>query len=211
MTTPTPLLRGLYVITDDKLSGPHVLNHVQQALEGGASIVQYRNKTGQAAIKEMTARSLLELCRTYRAPLIINDDLKLAARIGADGVHLGQTDASLIEARQHLGSQAIIGVTCHASLSLAKQAQERGADYVAFGRFFNSATKPEAPPAPLQLLSQARRELAVPICAIGGITIDSAPVLLESGADLLAIIHGVFGQKDITLAANQFASLWPDR
>lgn len=201
-------LSGLYVITDDKLSGSHLLEHVQMAIDGGARLVQYRNKTSQAAIKEMTARALLELCRDKRVPLIINDDVELAVTIGADGVHLGQADTRLVDARNRLGAGAIIGITCHASLALAVTAERQAASYVAFGRFFDSQTKPDASPADIALLTQARQQLSVPICAIGGITVDNAATLINAGADMLAVIHGVFAQKNITEAANNYAKLF---
>ena len=207
MTKSQTKLSGLYVITDDKLSGAKLISHVQQALEGGACLVQYRNKTRQTSIKEMTARSLLELCREHGIPLLINDDVELAVTIGADGVHLGQSDAKLSEARRQLGTKAIIGVTCHASLELAKQAEKNGASYVAFGRFFASQTKPEASPASIDLLTKAKQQLSIPICAIGGITPDNAPTLVDAGADMLAVIHGVFGQDDIKEAAKHYAKL----
>jgi len=201
-------LKGLYVITDDQLSGSHLLTHVQQALAGGARLVQYRSKSGSEAAREYTARAVLELCREQRVPLLINDDVRLAAKIGADGVHLGQADGRINAARQRLGSGAIIGVTCHASLPLALAAQAEGASYVAFGRFFDSQTKPEAPPAYISILREARAALDIPICAIGGITPDNAPELLEAGADMLAVIHGVFGQSDVTVAAERYAQLF---
>ncbi|MDT8404139.1 thiamine phosphate synthase [Sulfuriflexus sp.] len=201
-------LKGLYVITDDQLSGSHLLMHVQQALTGGACLVQYRSKSGSEAAREYTARAVLELCREHRVPLLINDDAMLAAKIGADGVHLGQADGRIGAARLRLGSGAIIGVTCHASLPLAQSAQAEGASYVAFGRFFDSHTKPEAPPADLGMLREARAALEIPICAIGGITPDNAPALLEAGADMLAVIHGVFGQADVTAAAERYARLF---
>jgi len=208
MTNSDPRLSGLYVITDDKLSSTHLLEHVQQAIEGGARVVQYRNKTNQASIKEMTARALLELCRDHRVPLLINDDVELATRIGADGVHLGQSDTRLNEARQQLGASAIIGITCHASLELATQAERQGANYIAFGRFFESQTKPDASTAKIGLLAQARKNLSIPICAIGGITPDNAMSLIDNGANLLAVIHGVFGQDNIHDAAQSYAKLW---
>lgn len=201
-------LKGLYVITDDQLSGSHLLMHVQQALAGGASLVQYRSKSGSEAAREYTARAVLELCREHRVPLLINDDARLAAKIGADGVHLGQADGRISAARQRLGSGAIIGATCHASLPLALAAQAEGASYVAFGRFFDSQTKPEAPPAYISILREARAALDIPICAIGGITPDNAPALLEAGADMLAVIHGVFGQEDVRMAAENYAQLF---
>jgi len=201
-------LKGLYVITDDQLSGEHLLTHVQQALAGGARLVQYRSKTGSEAAREHTARAILELCREQRVPLLINDDVELAAKIGADGVHLGQDDGRVIAARNKLGSGAIIGVTCHASLELAQTAQDEGASYVAFGRFFDSNTKPEAPPADLNILREAKEVLDIPVCAIGGITPDNAPSLIEGGADMLAVIHGVFGQPDVHMAARHYAQLY---
>jgi len=201
-------LKGLYVITDDSLSGASLLDHVQQALAGGARLVQYRNKGDSDEVREHTARAILELCREQRVPLLINDDVELARKIGADGVHLGQSDTRLVEARQQLGAGAIIGVTCHASLELAKQAQENGASYVAFGRFFASKTKPDAPPAKLSLLDDASQQLSIPICAIGGITPDNARLLIVKGADLIAVIHGVFGQADIENAAKCYKKMF---
>lgn len=201
-------LKGLYVITDDLLSGEHLLTHVQQALAGGARLVQYRSKTGSEAAREHTARAVLELCRAQRVPLLINDDVELAAKIGANGVHLGQDDGRVSAARQRLGNGAIIGVTCHDSLELAQNAEAEGASYVAFGRFFDSNTKPEAPPADLNILREAKEVLDIPICAIGGITPDNAPALLEAGADMLAVIHGVFGQQDVRTAAGIYARLF---
>lgn len=201
-------LHGLYVITDDLLSSGHLLTHVQQALSGGARLVQYRSKTGSEAAREHTARAVLELCRAQRVPLLINDDIELAAKISADGVHLGQDDGRVSTARQRLGNGAIIGVTCHASLALAQTAETEGASYVAFGRFFASTTKPEAPPADLEILCKAKAALTIPVCAIGGITPDNAPALLEAGADMLAVIHGVFGQPDVHMAARRYAQLY---
>ena len=200
-------LKGLYVITDDHLSGENLLTHVQQALAGGARLVQYRSKMGSEAAREHTARAVLELCREQRVPLLINDDIELAAKIGANGVHLGQDDGRISAARNKLGNGAIIGVTCHASLELAQIASDEGASYVAFGRFFDSNTKPEAPPAKLDILQEAKTALNIPICAIGGITPDNAPALIEAGADMLAVIHGVFGQQDVEYAAKQYSRL----
>lgn len=186
-------LRGLYAITDSQLlAGDRLLPWVEAALAGGARLLQYRDKSRDAAQRLDEASQLQALCQQYDAQLLINDDLPLAARLGV-GVHLGRDDGCLREARQQLGPQAIIGATCHASLEHAEQAIADGASYIAFGRFFQSSTKPGAPAATAELLQQARARFAVPIVAIGGITLDNAPSLLASGADLLAVIHGLFG------------------
>jgi thiamine-phosphate pyrophosphorylase len=204
----TPTLKGLYVITDETLAGESLPAQVEAALKGGAHIVQYRNKRDTSAQREQQARSVLAVCRGYEVPLLINDDPLLARQIGADGVHIGQSDVKLVAARELLGPHAIIGVTCHASLEFALRAEQGGASYVAFGRFFPSVTKPGAPPADIAVLREARAQLTLPICAIGGINPDNAPALLEAGADMLAVIHGVFGQADVEAAARRYASLF---
>lgn len=186
-------LRGLYAITDsDLLAGERLLAWVDAALAGGARLLQYRDKTDDAVRRREEAEQLLRLCNYYGARLIINDDLMLAAELGV-GVHLGREDGSLREARKVLGDNAIIGATCHASLDFAGQAVEDGASYIAFGRFFQSVTKPGAPAATPVLLEQARRAFDLPIVAIGGITLHNAPQLRIAGADMLAVINGLFG------------------
>lgn len=201
-------LRGLYVITDPQLCGDRLAACVEAALQGGAMLVQYRGKQLEPAQQEREVREVQEICWSFDVPLLINDDPQLAKRAGADGVHLGQADTQLAAARELLGPEAIIGVTCHASLELAQQAQRAGANYVAFGRFFDSPTKPGAPPADIEILRRAKAALKLPLCAIGGITPDNAPALLQAGADLLAVIHGVFGQPDVEAAAARFAKLF---
>ncbi|WP_421869004.1 thiamine phosphate synthase [Motiliproteus sp.] len=196
------MLQGLYAITDATLTpDATLLDQVEQALRGGAAIVQYRDKSDQADQRLRQAKALAQLCRRYQRPLLINDDVQLALDSGADGVHLGQTDGSLEQARQHLGSDAIIGITCHDSLELAQQAQQGGADYVAFGAFFVSATKPDARPAPMKLLAEAKQQLSVPIVAIGGINRDNAGQLIEQGADMIAVIGDLFGHADVQASA----------
>ncbi|MDF9620600.1 thiamine phosphate synthase [Pseudomonas entomophila] len=203
-------LRGLYAITDSQLLAGRFLSHVEAALEGGVCLLQYRDKSDDAARRLREAESLLKLCERYGTQLIINDDAELAARLGV-GVHLGQTDGPLTPARALLGRQAIIGSTCHASLELAQQAASEGASYVAFGRFFNSVTKPGAPAASLELLEQARARVKLPIAVIGGITLDNAAPLVAHGADLLAVIHGLFGAdsaQEVTRRARAFNALF---
>lgn len=199
---PSPL----YAITDHQLMpGTRLLDAVTQALEGGCRRIQYRDKTDDRQRRLSEAEALQNLCCQYRAQLIINDDLELALSCGAQGVHLGQSDASPALARERLGPDAIIGVTCHASLDLARAALDAGADYLAFGRFFPSQTKPDAPAAALTLLAQARIEFPEQsIVAIGGITLDNAPALLAAGADWLAVSHSLFSAPDIRAQARAF-------
>ncbi|MGP4842800.1 thiamine phosphate synthase [Marinobacter sp. 1Y8] len=207
MTTPF-VPRGLYAITDpDLLPDEHLIPAVEAAIRGGAVLVQYRDKTATDTDKLRRAKNLASLCRDARVPLLINDDAQLAQRAGADGVHLGQSDDDLVEARQLLGENAIIGVTCHADLELARQAIQGSADYVAFGRFFSSMTKPGASDAAVDILTQARK-LNHPISAIGGITLENAPLVLASGADLLAVIGGLFATDDIEARARAYSQLF---
>ncbi|MFJ9992907.1 thiamine phosphate synthase [Pseudomonas putida] len=203
-------LRGLYAITDSQLLAGRFLSHVEAALEGGVCLLQYRDKGDDAARRLREAEALMQLCERYGTQLIINDDAELAARLGV-GVHLGQTDGPLTPARALLGRNAIIGSTCHASLDLAAQAASEGASYVAFGRFFNSLTKPGAPAARLELIEQARAQVKLPIAVIGGITLDNAAPLVAHGADLLAVIHGLFGAdsaQEVTRRARAFNALF---
>ncbi|MCY1414295.1 Thiamine-phosphate synthase [compost metagenome] len=203
-------LRGLYAITDSQLLAGKFLPYVEAALDGGVTLLQYRDKSSDEARRLREAEALRSLCERYKTQLIINDDAELAARLGV-GVHLGQTDGPLTPARTLLGRQAIIGSTCHGQLDLAKQAATEGASYVAFGRFFNSNTKPGAPTASLELLDQARAQLKLPIAVIGGITLDNARPLIDHGADLLAVIHALFSAdstQEVTRRARAFNALF---
>jgi thiamine-phosphate pyrophosphorylase len=200
-------LHGLYAITDSTLmpDDSTLLSQVLAALEGGASIVQYRDKSDDSAKRLRQATLLRELCDEFERPLLINDDLPLALACKAQGVHLGQTDGSVAAARAQLGPDAIIGVTCHDSLALALEARAEGADYVAFGAFFASSTKPDARPAPLALLPQAAQELGLPVVAIGGISMDNARQVIEAGASMVAVIHALFAAADIRRQAQLFS------
>jgi thiamine-phosphate pyrophosphorylase len=200
---------GLYAITDRHLISPcELTSQVRAAIRGGAAVIQYRDKTSSHAERRQQAADLALLCRHHAVPLIINDDVRLAAAIDASGVHLGKADDSIHAARQALGPGAIIGVSCYNELERAVDAVKEGADYIAFGRFFTSHSKPDAVPADPQLLQQARQRLCVPIVAIGGITPDNGQSLLAAGAHLLAAIHGVFGQADVEAAARRYARLF---
>jgi thiamine-phosphate pyrophosphorylase len=202
-------LRGLYAITDPELAISHGLaNQVQAALAGGARIIQYRDKSEDHQRRYIEASQLRHLTKQYQALLIINDDVDLAWRTGADGIHLGRDDMALAEARQRLGASAIIGVSCYNRLELARQAVQNGADYIAFGRFFPSRSKPGAVQAQPELLRCARDELHLPLVAIGGITPENGRQLLAAGADMLAVIHAVFGQPDVRQACARFQSIF---
>ncbi|ROR34793.1 thiamine phosphate synthase [Inmirania thermothiophila] len=208
MTGERPLC-GLYVLTDGALTpGARLLPAVAAAIRGGARLVQYRDKGGDARRRLEEATALAALCRRAGVPLVVNDDPALARAAGAAGVHLGADDPDPAEARRLLGPQALVGVSCYDSLARAEEAAAAGADYVAFGSFFPSRTKPAARRAPPALLQRARARLALPLVAIGGITPDNGAALVAAGADLLAVVHGVFGAADIEAAARRYAALF---
>lgn len=208
------MLTGLYAITDASITDVDTLTHqVEQTLTGGARVIQYRNKQHRdqntdADERLKTCLALRELTRQYKALLIVNDDVKLAQITQADGVHLGKDDMTPEQAREQMGNDAIIGVSCYNNFDLAKQAVNAGADYVAFGSFFSSTTKPEAVRAEPILLTKARETLNIPVVAIGGITPKNGRALIEAGADMLAVVDGVFGQKNIEAAARHFSDLF---
>jgi len=210
MQHETPVqIAGLYAITDPGLlPAEHLLDAVSAAMKGGARLVQYRNKHATAETQRAEASALNRLCRDAGAVFLVNDNMQLALASGAHGVHLGQQDGAVSVARAVLGAHAIIGQTCHASLPLALAAQAAGANYVAFGRFFPSHTKPLAAPADISLLPEARAALHIPIVAIGGITVDNAAPLISAGADAVAVIHHLFSADDICARAREFAGLF---
>lgn len=199
---------GLYAITDASLKGDSIAHQVEHAILGGARVIQYRDKSNDAQLRLAEARAIAQVCRARAVPLLINDDVELAAACGADGVHLGHEDAGLTAAREQLGERSIIGISCYNQFALAQKAKAAGADYVAFGRFFTSQSKPQAVPAGPELLRRARVELDCPVVAIGGITPDNGRQLIEAGADMLAVIRGVFAADDITQAAQSLHKLF---
>jgi thiamine-phosphate pyrophosphorylase len=194
--------RGLYAVTDTSLTDDRgLLACVEQALHGGAAAIQYRDKTADPATALSRAHALLSLCRGYGVPLIVNDDVALAAKVGADGVHVGREDAAVRDARAALGPAAIIGASCYHDLALAQQAVADGASYVAFGRFFTSRTKPGQALATPELLQQARAHLPVSVVAIGGITAANGASLVAAGAHMLAVIHDLWSGEDCAARA----------
>lgn len=189
--------RGIYGITQtENKSIPQILNEVEAALKAGIAVLQYRDKQPIDAL--LLAQQLSQICRRYAVPLIINDDIELALMVGADGVHLGRDDGSLSKARAILGPESIIGVSCYNYFDKACLMAEHGADYVAFGRFYPSGTKPLAAPADIQTLTLAKQSIKVPIVAIGGILPDNGQPLIDAGADLLAVVGGIFDEEPET-------------
>lgn len=199
----------LYAITDSiLLPGDKLFSGVESTLKAGCRWVQYRDKSQNDKKRLDESARLLKICDSYNASLIINDDATLAKKIGAHGVHLGQTDGDVQAARKLLGQDAIIGVTCHNSLELAKKAIDDGANYIAFGRFFSSNTKPDAQDAPLDLLIKARKQFPkIKIVAIGGITTENTAIVLEAGADKIAVCHALFSAPNIEIQTKRFIKL----
>jgi len=208
---PRRAVAGLYAITPEEADTERLARKVQAALAGGASLVQYRSKSPDAAIRRAQGEHLLGVCRDAGAPLIVNDDLELALAIDADGVHLGRDDGDVAAARARLGADRLLGVSCYDRLDLAMAAMAAGADHVAFGSAFASPTKPEAVRAPTALFAQARTRLPVPIVAIGGITLENAPLVIEAGAHAVAVITALFDAEDIAAAAAAFRDLFQRR
>ena len=199
------MIQGLYAVTPDTLNTQLLCEKVAAALQGGASMVQYRNKAADAGLRLRQASALLALCRSHSVPLIINDHLDLCAQIDADGLHLGATDCDLGAARRLLGDAKILGASCYNQLDLAVKAEAAGASYVAFGACFSSQTKPNATKADLSLFQTI---LNIPKVAIGGITLENAPQVIAAGANSIAVVGALFGADDISDTSRQFASLY---
>jgi len=198
-------LAGLYAVTPDLADTADLVARVAAALTGGAAAIQYRNKTADAALRRAQAAALARVHAARGALFIVNDDAALAVEVGADGVHVGEDDGSIVAAREIVGPDRIIGVSCYNDYACAEAAVAAGADYVAFGSFFASTVKPGARRADVALLLRARH-LGVPVVAIGGITADNAPELERAGADAVAVISAVFDAPDVEVAARAVAN-----
>ncbi|NOQ88320.1 MAG: thiamine phosphate synthase [Gammaproteobacteria bacterium] len=191
-------LKGLYAITDENLIAEEQFSEaIELVLQGGVRIVQYRDKTNDQQKRLQQANTLCSLCEQYQAISIINDDIDLARAVNADGVHLGKDDAALLNARQILGENAIIGISCYNDIGLALSAEKNSADYVAFGTMFSSPTKPDAVTATPDIISEAKRQLSIPVCAIGGITGKNIQQLIKHHTDMAAVISSLFAADDI--------------
>jgi thiamine-phosphate pyrophosphorylase len=200
-------LRGLYAVTPETPDTRRLVALVESALAGGAALVQYRAKGAAPALALEQARALAAACRAAGVPLIVNDSVELAIAAGADGVHLGREDIDPKGARARMPG-ALIGVSCYADPSRARDAAAAGADYVAIGSVFQSSTKPSAVRAPLELLRAAKLASSLPVAAIGGITLANARGAIDAGADMVAVISAVFDAPDVQRAAREFARLF---
>ncbi|MDE0250283.1 MAG: thiamine phosphate synthase [Gammaproteobacteria bacterium] len=199
------MLKGLYVIADTQCThAPDFLDSVETVLSAGARIIQYRDKVNDRETRTATGHELRSLTDKYRSLLIINDDIELSRTVQADGVHLGKSDCGIPEARAYLGKRKIIGASCNNEYACATRAVSEGATYIAFGSFNPSPTKPSAPLADIGLITRAKRETSVPVCAIGGITHDNVMPLLHAGVDMVAVISGIFGTPSPAQSVQNF-------
>ena len=205
-----PKISRLYAITPDLENTDDLLSRTRQVLEGSAQLIQYRNKLAGDSLLREQARLLLQLCREYQVPLIINDHFDLAIEVDADGLHVGQDDVSVAKARNRLGWNKIIGVSCYNNLELALQAEKEGADYVAFGAFFSSLTKPNALSVPADLVNQAKKKVSVPIVGIGGIKLTNAKTVIQAGCAAIAVCNDLFQTENIKVTATQFSQLFTE-
>jgi len=197
---------GLYAVTPECADTARLVAQVVAAVAGGAALVQYRSKTLDAPSRRTQARALAATPTVRRALFIVNDDPDLARDVDADGVHLGEDDGSIADARARIGPDRIVGVSCYDDFDRARAAVDAGADYVAFGSFFTSPVKPDARRASVDLLGRARA-LRVPVVAIGGITARNAATLIVAGADALAVISDVFAHDDPAHVARAAAAI----
>ncbi|MBB3213830.1 thiamine-phosphate pyrophosphorylase [Herbaspirillum sp. Sphag1AN] len=202
-------LKGLYVVTPDWDDTDKLVAATEQAILGGATLVQYRHKTADAAQRQQQASALLAVCRRHSVPFIINDYVELCLSLDADGIHVGGTDASVAEVRAQVGPDKIVGASCYGTLQLARDAWKAGASYVAFGGFYPSRVKKyEFKTAP-EIVAESRREIPLPVVVIGGMTQENCQPLIAQGTDMVAAISSVYMTEDVRGAAAAFAALLP--
>ena len=201
-------MKGLYLVTPDWDDTERLIAVSEQAIRGGASLLQYRHKTASEPVRQEQAAALLELCRRLNVPLIINDHLELCEAIDADGIHVGGTDASVASMRARLGPSKIVGASCYGDLQLARDAQDSGASYVAFGGFYPSRVKKYAVTTAPNIITLALNELNLPICVIGGMTPENSRVLIDHGAHMVAAISSVYSAANPHLAATHFSQMF---
>ena len=199
---------GLYAVTPEVADSIVLVGKIEAALRGGARVIQYRSKSTDDSLRREQAAAIARLCRARDALFIVNDSATLAHEVDADGVHLGRNDGDVTAARAVLGPAKLIGVSCYDELTRARAAQSNGADYVAFGSFFPSATKPLAVRADMELLRRAVLEISLPVVAIGGINEDNAGRLIAAGAAAIAVVSALFDAPDIEARARSFSRLF---
>ena len=202
------IIKGLYAITPDMADLNTLIQKTQSAIEGGAFMVQYRSKIQDRDVKMQQCAAILRLCREYEIPCIVNDDVDMCRSLEADGVHLGEKDDNIAEVRRILGEDAIIGSSCYDQLERAKQAQKEGASYVAFGAMYPTSTKPNAPRATIGLLREANSQIQIPIVAIGGITVNNAHDVIETGVDAIAVINSLYESHSIKETAETLSQMF---
>lgn len=201
-------IKGLYAITPDFSQTDELLDKVKKALQGGVALLQYRNKSANNKLLREQAQALISLCRQYHVPMIMNDHLDLAIETDADGVHLGQEDLTHNDVNVELARyDKILGISCYNSFELALQAQDMGADYLAFGAFFPSVTKPDAVTASINLVKQTKKHVTIPIVGIGGIRLSNAAEIIQAGCAAVAVSDDLFNAPDIQDRARQFQQL----
>jgi thiamine-phosphate pyrophosphorylase len=200
-------MQGLYLVTPNWDDTEQLLAVTEQALRAGVALLQYRHKDASPALRREQGGALRELCHRYSVPFLVNDHVALCRELGADGVHLGGTDAPLAEVRAALGPNKLIGASCYGELARAEAAQAAGASYVAFGGFYPSRVKQYAVTTRPAILRQAREVIRLPLCVIGGMTPDNAAPLVAEGAQLVAAISSVYQADDAAAAVRQFQSI----
>ncbi len=201
-------MKGLYLVTPDWDDTDRLLEVTQAALQGGAALLQYRHKTADAALRMTQATALLALCRRFGRPFIVNDHVELCLAIGADGVHVGGTDASVAAVRALVGPELIVGASCYGDLALARAAHATGASYVAYGGFYPSRVKKYPVTTAVDILTTSRAEVPLPIVVIGGMTPENSAPLVAAGADMVAAISSVYLAEDPKQAAARFVALF---
>ncbi len=201
-------MKGLYLVTPDWDDTDKMLAATEQAILGGATLVQYRHKTAGDALRREQAGALLKLCRQHGRPLIINDHIDLCMVLDADGVHVGGTDETVAQVRASVGASKIVGASCYGQLQLAKDAAAAGASYVAFGGFYPSRVKKYEVSTPASIVTDALQSVNVPLCVIGGMTVANAKPLVDLGAHMVAAISSVYAADDQRTAASSFAQLF---
>lgn len=191
-------LEGIYVITDDYLTPENtIMQQIEQSLRGGASIVQLRDKQSSDEQIARKIQKIQALCHEYGALFVLNDYIDLAVSLGCDGLHIGKSDHHNFESIRRK-FQGILGVSCYGNITMAKDFERQGADYVAFGSFFESPTKPTAGIVPLELLSRAKAELEIPVCAIGGINTQNIQQIAKHSPDMISLVHDIWSASDVT-------------